>query len=116
MNRREIFDTVRAHLLSQNAKALDYYGCCRYLSGNGFRCAIGCLIPDGHEALDEEGGVASLVYNHPDLAKLWGIDTNKSAHICADTEFLLQLQRIHDSSETKDWKTQLSVVEEVYVV
>lgn len=69
MNAQEIFEKVAAHLLSQNAQALDKGGNCLYRDPSGKACAVGCLIPDGHPALTEDNGssVEQLLERHPDL-------------------------------------------------
>ncbi len=51
MNRQEVFTKVKDHLLKQNKAAVNAgYGACAYLAPDGLKCAVGCLIPDGHTA------------------------------------------------------------------
>ena len=61
MNRQEVFDKVAIHLLTQNAKALNSGGLCVYKTPNGLRCAVGCLIPDGHDALNSGADAFALM-------------------------------------------------------
>jgi len=54
MNEQQIFDTVAAHLFRQGRRAMDGSGC-RYRSGDGLKCAVGCFIPDEAYDPDIEG-------------------------------------------------------------
>lgn len=47
MTNEEIFEKVRTHLLTQNAKSM-IDGICLYRGPNGLKCAVGCLIEDEH--------------------------------------------------------------------
>lgn len=42
-NLRKIFNTVSKHLLTQNRKAVNDVGNCKYRYGN-LKCAAGCLM------------------------------------------------------------------------
>ena len=42
---QEVFNTVGNHLLTQREQAISASGSCVYLSCNGLKCAVGCLIP-----------------------------------------------------------------------
>jgi len=94
MNKQEIFDTVKTHLLKQNEQAWDDdYKACAYLDQSGNKCAVGCLIPDGHPAQQFRGSVSPLFANYPDLKEKFG-----------DYEALLiELQYIHDSNDPDRW-------------
>ena len=110
MNRREIFNRVSAHLLKQNAKAVDEYGSCCFLTTDGLRCAIGCLIPDGHTALSDDCGLVDIFEYHPDIVSLWGVSDSGN-----DMMFLCALMYVHDSCAPENWASELSRVEEAYV-
>ncbi len=110
MNKQEIFNRVAIHLLTQNRKALDG-GTCVHLTYDGCRrCAIGCLIPDEHNALKYRGSVVALLFRYPDLTELWGVDgslANTRAQHLPDVTFLSRLQTIHDNDPVKEWKQHL---------
>lgn len=97
MNRAEIFKTVKNHLLTQNAQARSTEGGYSYESIEGLRCAIGCLIPDGHPALKYGKRVGHLIHSYPDLAELWGVESQD------DIRFLTRLQEIHDKFSPFQW-------------
>lgn len=40
---------------------------CTYENDNGNHCAVGCFIPEGHEAMKSGYGVGSLIIQYPDL-------------------------------------------------
>lgn len=100
MNRQEIFNRVCKHLLTQMRQARDDRGC-RYITSNGDRCAIGCLIPDNHPGLHSNSSVYILPKMYPDLMKLWDIQRT------SDLMFLCKLQEIHDCSDPDDWEERL---------
>ena len=50
---RQIFDTVKTHLLTQNQQCGDMEGC-KYRH-DGKSCAVGCLITDEHYTHTIEG-------------------------------------------------------------
>lgn len=99
MKRQAIYDTVRTHLLKQNEKAMQKG--CVYLTPDGLKCAIGCLIPDGHPGQTMRIGVEGLMRAHPDLAELWEVDNQE------DRSLLARLQSIHDGTSTTEWKHHL---------
>lgn len=104
MNRRKIFDKIKAHLLTQNAKAENSVGECQYLALYGLKCAIGCLIPDGHAAEGSDEGARVMLEQYPDIAELWDIGET-------DWPFLQLLQSIHDGYEPKYWPEELNEFE-----
>ena len=111
MDRRKIFDKVRGHLLVQKAKAWNKrLATCEYISSDGLKCAIGCLIPDGHPALKSRDGVTNLMKEFPDLKSLWGVTKD------GDINFLSSLQRVHDSWQPGEWEIALTLVEQGYDV
>ena len=52
MNRQEVFNTVREHLIDQGKPCLDDFGNCLYRDGRGMERAIGCLISDDAYSVD----------------------------------------------------------------
>ena len=110
MNRKEILAKVRDHLLEKNVTAWNKrLATCEYLTSEGLKCAIGCLIPDGHPALKSGDGVTDLMEEFPDLKSLWGVKKPEDIH------FLSSLQRVHDSRQPGEWEAALTLVEEKYV-
>jgi hypothetical protein len=104
MNKQEIFDKVVTHLKNQNARAYDKEEdrCLYRDESTGYRCAIGCLIPDELYNPDFEGeSIDTLLEKAPVLKELLKIK-NFSA-ISSDVMFLRRLQSIHDGGDLKDW-------------
>lgn len=104
---RAIFDRVKTHLLTQNRRAASDAGC-RYRTGEGLSCAVGCLIADEH--YDERemeftniGGTA--VYKGLSAS---GIDMEDPRV----RQLLRLLQVIHDSRDTVEWPRELDELEE----
>ena len=98
MTNKQVFDKVKAHLLQQNERCLESPGTyCLYLNENGLKCAIGALIPDGHEAQSFIGSVGQLLKKYPDLKE----------HTGEDLLFLKRLQGIHDTHPLCDWASEL---------
>lgn len=58
---------------------------CEYLTADGNRCFVGCLIPDGHPGLSYSGAVHGLLFSY-DLEE----------HMPMDVAGLMQLQAVHD--------------------
>lgn len=92
MNRQEIFDKVLDHLRTQGKPAVESIkGICQYLTNDGRKCAIGCLIPEGSTAFNTKGNVNVLLERNPELKELWGVNSDN------DVEFLLTMQGVHDN-------------------
>ena len=122
MNKREIFDKVRDHLLAQNAKSLTY-GSCLYRGPDGTKCAVGCLIPDDLYSSQMEGaaifsgdtleGVDKNDYRYRNKILLLeallksGVDVNDGGVIY----MLGRLQSIHDSIDVEFWAENLADLE-----
>ena len=104
MDRLKIFERVRDHLLRQRSHAVRDHECC-YLDRHGKRCAIGCLIPDGHPSLHFVGSVDDLIASFPDLKPLWGVESQR------DVDFLNQLQAVHDANHPSLWPLHLGRLE-----
>lgn len=113
MTRQEIFNTVRDHLLKQQARCINEDNNCQYRGPNGMRCAIGCLIPDEHYKPELEGwGIAPLVEPRNILPEgkllLEALTATLGGEPDKDTLLLLyKLQLIHDTENLNDWPAAL---------
>lgn len=106
MTNQEAFEKMVIHLRKQGAKATvnpEYSGSsCMYRAPNGFRCAVGCLIPDDeYRPWFEGGGVTKIVNDVPSLASV-------------SMNLLVAMQAVHDNHEVSAWEAQFSEVAECY--
>lgn len=99
-NLQEIYDTVAAHLLKQNGKALNNHDRCAYRGADGKTCAVGCLISDDEYRPAFEGKRVNSV-----AAFMFG-EGNARVSV-ANVQLLTSLQRIHDSNPTDTWRQDL---------
>lgn len=114
LTRQEIFDKVSKHLLTQNKKAKDDTTC-RYLTPDGLKCAIGCLIEVGYDERIEGLGL-------PDSYMKRGLGymdifigiLKKNKIASHDLGFLQDLQQVHDNCEVEDWKYELKAMADSY--
>jgi hypothetical protein len=91
MTPQEVYDTVRDHLLTQNARSMNN-AVCVYRSPNGLKCAIGCLIRDDEYFPEMEGEYIM----------------NLGINRFYDHEFLLDdLRELHDNHDPSEWKRML---------
>lgn len=101
---QEIFDTVTAHLLRQNAQAL-VGGKCSYRAPNGKKCAAGVLIEDEFYNASCEGGstggYSAASDNAINALRLSGIN------IHVDLFLVHNLQHVHDHWQPDEWARQL---------
>ena len=99
---QEIFNKVYHHL-SEQGKAARQSGSCRYLTMDGLKCAVGCLIPDSsYKKGFENKGVFDLFLYNPSLADEMGVSLLDDS-----VELLSALQYNHDVHLTSDiqlWK------------
>lgn len=109
--KQEIFDTVTAHLLKQNEKALVGDNCV-YRGSKGLRCAVGCLIPDGlYDPIIE--GYAVPIHSTTEPASSLGIRKMDEILSASGIEgldersLLLRLQDIHDVCAVEHWARRL---------
>lgn len=104
---QELFDTIVTHLRKQGKQAKDANGDCVYLTSDGLKCAVGCLIPDGHPALKAHmsNTVKRITMDYPDLP--WEEE---------DTFFLYRMQNVHDRWDPKHWEDQFKKVAEQYTL
>ena len=105
-----IFNTVAAHLLTQNAKAIEPGGGCRYRmpDGDTRTCAVGCLITDAeYVPAMEHNCVKSLADHDIDLLP---------ERLRPFISFLQELQRIHDKHPVSSWPVSLRDFAHTYLL
>ena len=100
MSAQEIFTKVSTHLLTQRRRSQYPSGQCSYwIPESGLKCAVGCLIPDGHPALGSEGSVSFIMSEYSDLFELFGQN---------NIQLLSTLQEIHDARDPgSEWRGEL---------
>jgi len=98
MNRQEIFDKVKKHLLTQGKRAVNAMGKCKYriFDENGeviAKCAIGALIPDEIYVPSMEGTTFHWInlYYRDKILDYLGLSSTDD-----DVKFLNALQAVHD--------------------
>ena len=104
MNRQEVFNTVKEHLLRQGTRSIWHYSSstCLYRGPEGRKCAIGCLIPDEYYQPSMEGiAIDSFRGEFDYVLSYLGVNCDD------DIEFLQDLQNVHDSYHPDDWATAL---------
>ncbi len=110
MNGQEVFNQVYIHLLTQNERATQTDSSgetkCKYLTPEGLKCAVGCLItPEEYSISFEKKLVSGLVMYELLSPRLKEIFSN-------NISLLQSLQGIHDCSEPHMWKEKLANVAE----
>lgn len=101
LTKQEIFDTVKTHLLKQNARAINGI-MCKYRTDAGLKCAAGVLIKDEFYTPELESHSAKYSIVQEALEKS-GVSED-------DIPFVIELQRIHDFKEIAEWPLELSLV------
>lgn len=113
MTYQEIFNKVAIHLLNQRTRSTDETGDCRYRSGDGLSCAVGCLIKDEDYHPSFEGVGVGSVASHTlgllptqellakALRKAGVRPTPRNIHLLVD------LQYIHDYDHVERWRERL---------
>jgi len=103
MDRQKIFNEVRAHALKQQKRAIrDYDGTCMYRAPNGLKCFIGAVFPDEiYKPEMECMGIHALVRDYPEIHEFFEVEREE------DTQFLSNLQCIHDSVIVEQWEENL---------
>lgn len=112
-----IFDKVAKHLLTQRKRAQSNRGgtggACVYRSSDGSKCAIGCLISDENYDSQIEGIVVSDLESScvSDALLLKNILLKSGINVedSAVTEFLMELQLLHDDfdCDPRSWEESL---------
>jgi hypothetical protein len=118
LTKKEIFDKVVAHLLTQQAQSKNHYGDCLYRSPDGLKCAVGCLIPD--ELYDKEiegaavGGCNAPILECANILREIllesGIPDEKGIW-----EMLEDLQKIHDNANVDRWERALTLARNKHI-
>jgi hypothetical protein len=107
MNKQEVFNKVRDHMLKQNERSTNDTGHCAYRGDNGMMCAAGCLIPDElyNDKMDIDGGVSwgSVCLRYPKVEST--ISTDPNVH-----SLISHLQGTHDSVSVERWPEALKNV------
>lgn len=100
-NKQEIFNKVYRHLLSQGKRSINNNGMCEYRTGDGLKCAVGCLIDDKDYKPSLEG---TAVNNSQVVIALESSGINMADGIA---DMLFELQDIHDNHPAHTWKDVL---------
>lgn len=100
---REVFDTVKTHLLKQNERSC-MNGTCAYRGSGGLKCAIGVLIKDscfvtGLNSASVNTKSVKIMLENSD------IDYDRNIYM------LGRLQHIHDTIHPKLWPIALQRLE-----
>lgn len=119
MELQEIYDKVKAHLLSQGKPAMDVDGRCSvYRAEDGTKCAVGCLIPDELYRPEFEGmtvATARAIWvqkgeETPLMAALLPLGVKDLKNF----QLLEKLQFIHDAYLPERWPAKLQIVAELF--
>lgn len=113
--RQATYNKVKAHLLSQNKRAVSKDGDCLYRAPDGSKCAIGCLIPDDKYSPEfEHKSAARGIYRYglgiksqPEVYNL-GKVLATLGFTSEDEHFISQLQSIHDRHAVESWRESLA--------
>jgi hypothetical protein len=105
MNKQEVFNKVRDHMLKQNARSTNVYNRCQYRGDNGLMCAAGCLILDEMYRPDMDAGELELSWGsvcnrYPKLRD--SISTDSNVH-----SLISNLQGVHDNILVHNWPEAL---------
>ncbi len=101
---QEIFDWVTFQMLRQGRKSIDEKNSCVYRNESGLKCAAGhCITDQEYTNLKEEGIFAEWMSAPKFLGDLYRGD-EPEIHI----QFIYALQQLHDTTETKNWKSALN--------
>lgn len=100
---QQIFDRVVTHLLTQKKPARDGSRCL-YLTADGLKCAVGCLIDEKHYSFRIlEGERVSSPQVQAAVAKSLGVAELDHEMI----SLLSDLQVIHDTNYASAWRNEL---------
>ena len=79
-------------------------GSCRYMDGQGRKCAVGILLPENHPATSHKGDVFDMTEDNPDVLELFPEGLGLTA--------MRIVQRAHDAVAANlrgDWDHNLFV-------
>jgi hypothetical protein len=111
LTRKNIYDSVTAHLLGQGAVSEDENGSCRLRSPGGRKCAIGSLLKDEHYRPSFEGIGISYYRNARDgdlLRALYACEVD--AYRADVIDLLMELEEVHDDAPVDDWPELLAAI------
>lgn len=112
MTNRELFNTIRDHLIAQTVSSTDAEGNCAYRGGGGTKCAVGAVITDAaynpifegcsmQDVFVERGrwgGTSTECYGEQPLNALAAALNASGIPATPATRLMLQrLQEFHDS-------------------
>lgn len=113
-----LFNKVALHLKTQSAKAIDGQDC-KYLTDDGRKCAVGCLIDAAHYSPSFEGNIPDAIKSesaqNPDdaLGIFNAVVASQQITFNDDTEkhklchLLRKLQAVHDNYDVDEWPLKL---------
>ena len=100
---KQVFEHVKAHLLTQNQQSLNEKGSCVYRNANGLMCAAGCLISDS-----EYSGINVHGYGLDEgSVKNWKFLTDNEFTPKDHGNLISELQTIHDHVSVSAWPQKL---------
>jgi len=111
MNKQQIFDKVKTHLLTQMKRSsiIKYdNSICLYRGPDGLMCAAGCVIPDSIYDRRMEGKTIGVIISGTAFNMPAWMNQNQNKHL------LTSLQDLHDSVDPSDWGSALKRVAETY--
>jgi len=125
ISNRLIFDTVKAHLLKQNKRAIHAaIHRCMYRTADGLKCAVGCLIPDDkYVPWIENCAVRGCFARDKDgeLVEKTNLTNEKFNDYLKELGFTLEnlpllaaLQDVHDYMAVHAWEYVLSLIEKEF--
>jgi len=102
VTRQEVLNTMAAHLLKQGVKSLNPDGSCCYLSHEGLKCAVGCLISDDEYCPEMEGKDVECL---GDL-----LPERLRPHL----DLISDGQNTHDELPVESWPSELRAIAEEF--
>jgi hypothetical protein len=106
---KELFTTVKQHMLTQGAKAKRTDSAqCAYYGGNDYKCAVGCLINPMWYTDELEGkdvGNSSVMF----ALQLSGVYFDDNGQVL---RMLKQCQSIHDNYSVDEWNEKLKWIDD----
>ncbi|MEK6860507.1 MAG: hypothetical protein AABY07_00920 [Nanoarchaeota archaeon] len=97
MTTQQIFNKVWKYFIVDKNPLGNEDGSCRLRTKSGYKCAIGCLIPnrDYRKGMDEVNTIEQAIKFYPVLKKLLPVDIEEYNY---QVNFLRKLQVAHDNS------------------
>lgn len=111
LTKKNIYESVTAHLLGQGAVSEDENGSCCLRSPNGKKCAIGSLLKDEYYRPTFEGIGISYYRNARDGDLLRALLASQVDAYRADViDLLIELEEVHDDAPVEDWPGLLAEI------